>query len=104
MLGLVSSSMMQGAAFKLTDSNRPQSEGFSRGRLPMCYFAGHRATHWLIFPCCLCAPLLGDVTESAIYVAITGPYQGFWVASCAQGLCKYFGDYADFIHAINYSR
>jgi hypothetical protein len=64
----------------------------------MYYFAGHRATHWLLFPCCLCAEILGDGVESAVYIAGTGPYRGFWVASCAQDICKYIGSYLDAIH------
>jgi len=49
----------------------------------------------------LCAEIFGDVTESAVYVATTSSYTGFWVASCAQDLCKYFGDYSYGIHMIN---
>lgn len=43
--------------------------------------------------------MLGDVTESAVYIAATGPYHGLWVASCAQESCKYFGEHADTIEA-----
>ena len=64
----------------------------------MCYFAGHRATHWLMFPCCMCAKYLGDIVESAVFVAATGPYRGFYVASCARDLCKYLGEYTDVLH------
>ena len=38
----------------------------------MYYFAGHRATHWLLFPCCLCAEILSDGVESVVYIAGTG--------------------------------
>lgn len=75
-------------------SDRPKNKEFNGGRLPVCYFAGYRATHHLVFPCCLCAKFLGDVTESAVYIASTGPYRGFWVASCAQDLCDFTGEYA----------
>ncbi|KIM88183.1 hypothetical protein PILCRDRAFT_3218 [Piloderma croceum F 1598] len=68
----------------------PRSKQFRWGRLPLAYFVGHRATNWLVFPCCLCAPLQGDVVESAVYIAATGPYRGFWVAGCAQDQCEYF--------------
>jgi hypothetical protein len=77
--------------------HRPRSKQFRWGRLPLAYFAGHRATNWLVFPCCLCAPLQGDVVESAVYIAATGPYRGFWVAGCAQDQCEYFGNQANFI-------
>jgi hypothetical protein len=69
----------------------------------MAYFAGHRATHLLVFPCCMCAQFLGDVTKSAVYIAATGPYRGFWVASCTQDLCEYIGDYLDIIHKNEYN-
>ena len=67
-------------------SDRPTNQDFEGHRLPMYYFAGHRATHWLEFLYCLCS------AESAIYITATGPYRGFWVASCAQDLCGYFGE------------
>jgi len=78
-------------------ADRPKSTESNQGRLSMAYFAGHRATHFLMFPCCIC------VTESAVYIAGTGLYRGFWVASCAQDLCGYIGDHSDVIHITNNS-
>jgi hypothetical protein len=54
--------------------------------------AEFRATYCFEFPCCLCAELHGPVTEAAIYIAATGPYQNFWVTSCALDKCGYFGE------------
>jgi len=54
----------------------------------MFRLAGHHAKRCFEFLCCLRAELVGPVTESAIYIAATG---NFWVASCAQDLCGYFG-------------
>ncbi|KIM73385.1 hypothetical protein PILCRDRAFT_15292 [Piloderma croceum F 1598] len=40
-------------------------------------------------PCCLCAINGVSFTESAIYVAVRGPYSGEYVAGCASGVCGY---------------
>ena len=32
------------------------------------------------------------MVEAAIYIAVTGPYWGFWVAACAEEACGYFGE------------
>lgn len=45
-------------------------------------------------PCCICAlDTLGAVyTESAVYIAHSGPYTGEYVAGCATGSCGYLGE------------
>ena len=70
--------------------NRPK--GRNSERVPLFQLAHYRTQHFLEFPCCLCAELSGPPTEAAIYIAATGPYCNFWVASCAQDLCGYFGE------------
>jgi hypothetical protein len=69
----------------------------------MFHLAGYRARHYLEFPCCLCAKLRGPVTEAAIYIAATGPYRNFWVASCALDLCGYFGKHLQRHRCLNNS-
>lgn len=79
-------------SMNLLNFDRPKPEG--EERIPVFRLAEYRATHLLKFPCCLCARLLDIVTESAVYIAATGEYRGFWVASCAKDMCGYFGEYA----------
>jgi hypothetical protein len=48
-------------------------------------------------PCCLCAVNLNTdgvgFTESAIYIAVRGPYSGEYVAGCASSVCGYLGEF-----------
>lgn len=44
-------------------------------------------------PCCLCAIVRGDYTESAMYLAPHGPYAGEYVAGCASEHCGYIGKF-----------
>jgi hypothetical protein len=67
-------------------------------RVPLYNLSDYRTTHCIQNPCCFCAcpgsTGARDVIESAIYIAATGPYRGFWVAGCAQNVsCGYFGNY-----------
>jgi len=53
----------------------------------------YRRMHSFRAPCCLCA-CTGDTDanaycESAIYIAIRGPYSGEYVAGCASDACSY---------------
>jgi hypothetical protein len=72
-------------------SNSPR--GKNNERIPIFHLVEYRDTHCFEYPCCLCAELAGAVTESAIYIAGSGLYRGFWVASCARELCGYFGEH-----------
>lgn len=67
-------------------------------RVALHNLVDHRSSHDFQFPTCLCAALdTSTVTESAIYMATKGPNDGCWVASCAKGLCGYFGQPSWFI-------
>lgn len=55
-------------------------------------FINYRAVHEFRGPCCLCASDGGDsYTESAVYLALSGQYDGEYVAGCASDRCGYFG-------------
>jgi hypothetical protein len=55
----------------------------------------YRRTHDFKGPCCLCASLYADenaYTEASIFLAKSGPCTGKYVAACATGLCRYWGE------------
>ncbi|KAI0037759.1 hypothetical protein FA95DRAFT_1613907 [Auriscalpium vulgare] len=56
-------------------------------------FAVYRDTHEFAAPGCLCASADPDpnaFTESIVFRVASGRLKGFWVAACAQEVCKYF--------------
>ncbi|KIM86990.1 hypothetical protein PILCRDRAFT_4230 [Piloderma croceum F 1598] len=69
---------------------RPTS---AEGRIQPCAIQGHRVSHRMLGPCCLC-PMMDttkpDYIEAAIYKASTGEQAGRYVASCAKDACGYF--------------
>jgi hypothetical protein len=73
----------------LTQPARPIDE--HNEHVPLYNFDAYRQARDFDNPCCLCACERKKVTPTIIYVATTGPYRGFWVASCAQKSCGYFG-------------
>jgi hypothetical protein len=55
----------------------------------------YRRDHDFRAPCCLCASNARgfSVTESAIYVALGGPYEGDYIAGCATDYCGYLSTF-----------
>jgi hypothetical protein len=56
----------------------------------------HRRSHDFKAPCCLCAsldPNENAYTEASIFLATLGPFAGQYVAACATGLCRYWGEF-----------
>jgi hypothetical protein len=56
----------------------------------------HRRSHDFKGPSCLCASLNSSetaYTEAAIFMATRGPSAGKYVAACATGQCRYWGEY-----------
>ncbi|KAF8233241.1 hypothetical protein L208DRAFT_1267589 [Tricholoma matsutake] len=56
----------------------------------------YHESHQFLGPCCLCllfAPVRKEptFTEAAIYIPVTGCYQGEYVAECAKSWCSYLG-------------
>jgi hypothetical protein len=51
----------------------------------------YRLDHDFKAPCCLCASNARGIsfTESAIYIALSGPYEEEYVAGCAADHCGY---------------
>jgi hypothetical protein len=76
-----------------TSSYRPSTRG---ERVHPSALREYRKTHRFLGPNCLC-PLLEegepDFVESAIYMPTSGPWAGFYVASCARERCAYLGGY-----------
>jgi len=60
-------------------------------RVPPSDLLDYRIDHEFRAPCCLCASNANGVgfTESAIYLAICGPYKDEYVAGCASDECGY---------------
>jgi len=57
--------------------------------------AAHRLSHCFLGPCCICPAIFEDVTaftEAAFAMMLSGRYIGEYVAKCARGQCKYFGE------------
>jgi len=55
----------------------------------------HRRTHHFLGPNCLCPvldQLLPDFVESTIYVPISGPWAGLYMAACTRERCAYPGE------------
>jgi hypothetical protein len=55
----------------------------------------YRREHDFKGPCCLCAsldPNENAYTEASIFLAKSGPSAGKYVAACATGLCRYWGE------------
>ena len=55
----------------------------------------YRRSHDFKGPCCLCASLDADLasyTESSIFLATCRPSSGKYVAACATGQCRYWGE------------
>jgi hypothetical protein len=65
-------------------------------RVTPCSLLEYRQSHQFQTPSCLCA-LLGldtvSYTESAIFLAKSGPTTGQYVAACATGQCRYWGEF-----------
>jgi hypothetical protein len=56
--------------------------------------AAHRLSHRFLGPCCICPAMIEAVatfTEAAFVMTILGRRSGQYVARCANGTCKYFG-------------
>jgi hypothetical protein len=55
----------------------------------------YRESHRFLGPCCLCPLFAQDgrsvFVEAAIFIAISGPDAGYYVAKCAKGECGYLG-------------
>jgi hypothetical protein len=62
-------------------------------RVPPSDFTNYRTVREFKGPCCLCASdaAADSYTESAVYLALSGPYDGEYVAGCASDRCGYFG-------------
>jgi hypothetical protein len=60
-------------------------------RVPPSDLVDYRADHYFCAPWCLCASNTRGpgFTETAIYVAVRGPYAGEYVAGCATDTCGY---------------
>ena len=65
-------------------------------RVPPSDLLEYRRTHYFRGPCCVCASLDSSdtpvYTEASIFVAIVGPCIGKYVAACATGQCRYWGE------------
>ena len=73
----------------IIDFLRPVTEKGSR--VPPSDLLDHRVHYNFCAPCCLCIPNADGCgfTETAIYVALSGPYAGEYVAGCASDTCGY---------------
>ena len=75
-------------------SERRPVDGNSR--VPPDDLVVHRLTHNFLGPGCLC-PLGTDeprsFVEASIFCVQTGRLVGEWVAACATGNCRFFGEY-----------
>jgi hypothetical protein len=74
--------------------DRPVNEGGER--VTPSNLLDYRRSHELQGPCCLCASLSPDesaYTEASIFLAKSGPSAGGYVAACATGQCRYWGNY-----------
>ena len=60
-------------------------------RVPPSDLSDYRIGYDFRAPCCLCAsnPNSFGFTESEIYRALSGPYEGEYVAGCAADICGY---------------
>jgi hypothetical protein len=65
-----------------------------RGRITPSDLREHRVSHQMLGPCCLC-PMIDlnqpDFVEAAMYMPVTGPFAGQYIATCARDKCGYFG-------------
>jgi hypothetical protein len=72
-------------------NSRPST---TEGRIQPSELRGHRQTHCVLGPGCLCPLLeasLPDFVESTIYMPTHGPWAGHYVAACARDRCAYIG-------------
>lgn len=55
----------------------------------------HRSSHRFLGPCCMCPAVIEEqtgFTEAAIVMTVSGRRAGQYVARCAKGRCRYFGE------------
>jgi hypothetical protein len=82
---------------RLTTEFRPVNE--SGERVTPSDLLAHRGSHEFKGPCCMCAASQGanptaaaPYTEASIFVPAEGPFSGEYVAACAHGNCRYWGE------------
>jgi hypothetical protein len=92
------------SSLTLLTSDRPVNDVGER--VTPSNLATHRLSHHFLGPCCICPAIFDDVTtftEAAFVMMLSGRCTGQYVAQCARGQCKYFGESSTVISTLTSS-